>query len=112
MDEARDIAERCVAISRAAYGRGDLDAAINDLHRLPDDLPVRGVLAADLLAALMRSGPMLPRYRLRHLDDLLAITERHPPGTPDWPTVTLPPRGRPLTPPAQVSLHPQLCLLI
>ncbi|MEV5689682.1 CHAT domain-containing protein [Micromonospora globbae] len=87
MDEASDIAERCVAISRAAFGRGDLDAAVAALHRLPADLPVRGVLAADLLAALLRSSPALSRHRLRHVDGLMTIADRHPPGTPDWPAV-------------------------
>ncbi len=87
VDEASDIAERCVAISRAAFGRGDLDAAVAALYQLPADLPVRGVLAADLLAGLMRTAPALSRHRLRHFDGLLAIAERHPPGTPDWPTV-------------------------
>ncbi|MGC5052865.1 CHAT domain-containing protein [Micromonospora sp. DT48] len=82
---AADITGRCVAISRAAFGRGDLDAAIEDLHRLPIDLPVRGVLAADLLGALVRADPTTEPHRLRQLDDLLEIAEGSPPDTPEWP---------------------------
>ena len=87
MDGAADITGRCVTISRAAFGRGDLDAAIDDLHRLPADLPVRGVLAADLLGALLRAGPTTEPHRLRQLDGLLEIADRGPPDTPEWPQV-------------------------
>ncbi|MEU1684796.1 CHAT domain-containing protein [Micromonospora sp. NPDC005707] len=87
MDGAAEITERCVTISRAAFGRGDLDAAIDDLHRLPADLSARGVLAADLLGALLRVGPTSEPRRLRQIDDLLEIADRRPPDTPEWPQV-------------------------
>ncbi|MGB2567918.1 CHAT domain-containing protein [Micromonospora citrea] len=87
MDGAADITGRCVAISRAAFGRGDLDAAVEDLHRLPADLPVRGVLAADLLDALVRSDRTVEPRRLRQLDVLLEIADAQPPDTPEWPQV-------------------------
>ncbi|RGC65777.1 CHAT domain protein [Micromonospora sp. MW-13] len=87
MDEAAGITERCVAISRAAFGRGDLDAAIADLHRLPAGLAVRGVLAADLLPAVLRSVSPTDRDRIRQIAGLLEIAERHPPDTADWPQV-------------------------
>ncbi|WP_320064879.1 CHAT domain-containing protein [Micromonospora sp. RTGN7] len=86
MDEATGITERCVAISRAAFGRGDLDAALADLHRLPTGLAVRGVLAADLISALLRSGsPTKIWDRTRQIAELLEIAERHPPDTAEWP---------------------------
>ncbi|WP_405095142.1 CHAT domain-containing protein [Micromonospora sp. NBC_01412] len=87
MDEAAGITERCVAISRAAFGRGDLDAAIADLHRLPAGLAVRGVLAADLLPAILRSVSPTDRDRIRQITALLEIAERHPPDTAEWPRV-------------------------
>ncbi|MEH0932245.1 CHAT domain-containing protein [Micromonospora sp. CPCC 205558] len=76
-----------MAISRAAFGRGDLDAAVEDLHRLPSDLTVRGILAADLLGALIGSVPTANPHRLRQLDSLLEIAEGSPPDTPEWPMV-------------------------
>ncbi|MGW1489445.1 hypothetical protein, partial [Micromonospora parva] len=76
-----------MAISRAAFGRGDLDAAVEDLLRLPADLTVRGVLAADLLGALIGSVTTANPHRLRHLDSLLEIAEGSPPDTPEWPMV-------------------------
>ncbi|NBE84920.1 CHAT domain-containing protein [Micromonospora rubida] len=87
MDEAAGVTERCVAISRAAFGRGDLDAAVADLHRLPAGLAVRGVLAADLLPALLRSMSLADRDRIRQIAALLEIAERNPPDTAEWPQV-------------------------
>jgi hypothetical protein len=87
VDEAADITERCVVISRAAFGRGDLEAAVADLHRLPAGLAVRGVLAADLLPALMRDASPSDRRRMQQIADLLEIAERRPPDTAEWPQV-------------------------
>ena len=81
-----DIADRCAAVARAVHGEGDLDAAVADLHLLPADLPVRGPLAAGLIARMLREDPTGGGpERLRHLDVLLEIADRNPPATPDWP---------------------------
>jgi hypothetical protein len=62
----------------------DYDAALADLDRLPADLPMRGVLAAGLISALLRSVPVAGMARLRRIHGLLEIADASPPSFPQW----------------------------
>ncbi|WBB80611.1 CHAT domain-containing protein [Micromonospora sp. WMMD882] len=86
-----ELLPRCaLTVARLIQGEGtpeDVEAAVADLRRLPADLPERGPLAAGLVVVLLRSGLDAGMGNLRHLDDLLAIADRHPPPGPDWPRI-------------------------
>ncbi|GAB7046462.1 CHAT domain-containing protein [Catenuloplanes indicus] len=88
-DEA--IHQRCAAVvGRIRHGVSDaeIDTLAADLHRLPGG-PRTSALAADAAHALCRTLPPGGFERLRHLDALLALADRHPPAGPDWPPARL-----------------------
>ena len=84
MGEDDDLLNRCAQIALAVSSGGDLGAAIADVHRLPEDLPARGGLAAALLGVIMRSRLQSEPHLVRQLDGLLTIAETNPPSTPEW----------------------------
>ncbi|GAA4976096.1 CHAT domain-containing protein [Actinoplanes utahensis] len=79
-----DIAALVTSIAAAVDGRGDLDAAVAGLHRLPAGVPGRGGLAAGLLAAIIRTGRKPGLERLREVGYLLAVADEDPPDDPLW----------------------------
>ena len=70
-------------ITAALAGDGDLDSAIEEVHRLPRG-PRRAELAAELVEAVLRRQPMAHPERLRALDGLLALADADPPRTARW----------------------------
>jgi len=85
MSDDGDLPGRLALIVRAVEGAGDLDAAILELFRLPEDVPRRASLAAGLIGAVLRAGIGAGLGRLRDLDRLIALADSDPPDTPDWP---------------------------
>ncbi|MDP9793147.1 hypothetical protein J2S43_001659 [Catenuloplanes nepalensis] len=80
------IYQRCAAaVIRARHDASDadIDVLAADLHQLPDT-PRTSALAAGAVQALARTLPTGGFGRLRHLDPLLALAERHPPHGPQW----------------------------
>ena len=73
------------ALLEAVAGRGDLDSAIAEVRRLPDDDPRRGSLAAGLVFAIMRTNPLSGPARLDQIDGLLEMADLNPPPGPQWP---------------------------
>jgi hypothetical protein len=75
-------------IIAAIAGHGDLDSAIDSVGGMPEDAPIRGRLAAGLVAALLRSDlqrdAMSDHGRISRIDGLLAFADRNPPPGPEW----------------------------
>lgn len=81
MSGAEQSAER---ITAALAGAGDLDAAIADVHRLPERGARRAELAAELVEVIIRSEPMVHPKRLQSLDGLIRLADADPPRTTRW----------------------------
>ncbi len=76
-----------VARLQQDVGSADTDAVLENLYRLPSDLPATGALAASVLRLLVLNNPNADMHGLRHVDRLLAIADRNPPPHPSWRTL-------------------------
>ena len=87
MGEQDDVTALYAAIASAVAGHGDLDRALRDFTRLPDEAPGRARLAAGLIEAVFRGGTMPEPSRARAIAGLLAVAKTDPPDSPGWPRV-------------------------
>lgn len=90
MPEEPDVARCAAAVLQARTSSGArhdeaVRTAVAELERLPAAEPAGSVLAADLVRVLMHLDPRTEIHRLRPLDTLVTIADRHPPTDRDWP---------------------------
>ncbi|MEU4222590.1 hypothetical protein, partial [Actinoplanes sp. NPDC026623] len=82
--QERDVVRLYAGIVSAAAGRGDLDVAVADFHRLARDTPGLPVLAAALVEAIVRSGQPVRPSLARAVRDLLRVAQTDPPTGTQW----------------------------